>query len=253
MHGDVAVARYAYGEGRSVFVGFNLLSEALISEAAAGSSDNSFTTLLLKALEDVNPDSLTYTEGLAVPLTLTITNQGTATTGQLTINLPAGSQVLDNGGAQQVPQANNATNLIWPVTLANNATATLTFWLQLPQDQTVALITAAIESNAGGASILHTPAELSLPISVPPSLDDIISELSPLSGLDPDYAAALSYLQQAQTALANGNGLMAHLKLLEAAEELGEDADEVNRPEAQTAKNIRTKLDGLIRKMALGL
>jgi len=119
----IAVTRHAFGQGRSVTIGFDLLLQMTTDNA-----DPRLVQLLAEALSDIQPshrDSLVQTPAL---IRLNLSNVGLTTPGRALITLPLDSLVLDAGLAQQQLDG----SLIWPFILNEGETQTLDLWLQLP-------------------------------------------------------------------------------------------------------------------------
>lgn len=118
-----AVTINDYGNGKSMFVGFDLLATA-----TRDGQDSLAASLLKEALGYVNPSDLPKGPGAVVPLTLTLTNRGIATGATATVNLPAGTMVADPGSGTVSGNA-----LSFETNLAVGDQESLTFWVKLPQ------------------------------------------------------------------------------------------------------------------------
>lgn len=163
-----AVTTNAYGKGQSFFAGFDLLATA--TRDGQGSLA---ATLLTKGLKHVNPAELPRTPGAVVPLTLTLTNRGIATPATATINLPAGTKVMDPGRGTV-----GANTLVFNVNLAVGAQPHLTFWVQLPQPSGPATFQAVITApklTKPAATVSYTVTVLQ-PESLT-SIDDRLTQL----------------------------------------------------------------------------
>lgn len=121
--GGLAIAEYRYGEGHSLYMGFDVLAEA----TAAG-EESVPARLLSAALGRVHPASLAPVAGKVVPMSLRITNKGLPVSGQVLLAIPAGAQVVDGGSARLKVDG----SLLWPFTLAQGETLTAPFWVRLP-------------------------------------------------------------------------------------------------------------------------
>ena len=110
-----AVTRADYGQGKSVYMGFDLLAEASLD----GTLDNLYATLLLGALEHVYPTASTLPPSGVYPITLTLSNLGIATPGRVILELSSGVEMIDANGAALIspvntPQSCGNGRLIWP-------------------------------------------------------------------------------------------------------------------------------------------
>lgn len=184
----LAIARNAYGEGHTVFVGFDLLAHASIEGA-----DKLHKDLLLAALKDITPTVKTeFTSGDPVAVHLSLTNNGTATSVKTVLTLPAGSEVLDSQGIQS-----EDNKLTWTIDLAEKETAELTLWLRVPVDMEKAIISAQILIGQAGHWEEYFIRNLTVQFQPKVSFDDILIELQ---GLAPahDYQPALQAINKAK-------------------------------------------------------
>lgn len=157
-----AVTGYAEDTGRSLYFGFDLLSEA----TTAGASDGLFATLLDTALNDVVPSSQPLTPAAVVPVSLELTNRGIAVTGHTQLELPAAVTVVDAGGAVTDP----AGVLSWPFDLVPDAELSHTVWLRLPEAEDLLTLTARIQTAVAGAYQDHRDLSLVLTPTRPQGL-----------------------------------------------------------------------------------
>jgi len=129
---------YVYGEGQSMYIGLNVLSEI-----TSGLHNGVLASLLDKSL-DVLHDHTKVVAGGLVPITLDVRNLACVTTmGQVSLSLPAGIRVFDSGNA--VTQADGS--LLWFFDLSLNAQSSWTFWLQLPTTSGGQAIHALLQAN----------------------------------------------------------------------------------------------------------
>lgn len=132
---ETAMTRYSYGQGRSIYIGFDLAAES-----ALATTDLLLDILLLDALVYVHPETLPLLVQGMYPLRISLDNLGVATPGQVILTLSSGVSVLDSGIATV-----NAQSLIWPFHLAEPDQLTLDAWIKLPEEPV--LITALIQSG----------------------------------------------------------------------------------------------------------
>jgi len=72
-----AVAQYQFGQGKTVFVGFDILAQALLSQTANPSSNtNVFAEFLARSLVYVQPDTYSARAGKAIQLHVDVWNEG---------------------------------------------------------------------------------------------------------------------------------------------------------------------------------
>lgn len=215
-----AVTYHTYGVGASVYAGFDLLAQA----TAAG-RNSPFAELLGNSLGYVHPQPLTPTIGTVVPVHLSLTNQGIATPGQVSISLPAGSEVIDAGGA--LADA-GADVLVWPFELAEAEEWNLTFWLRLPWQPGIAPVTALIQTGTAPDLQVYDQIGLDVATQALPGMREALDRLVGLAGQDRHYKKALKHLRKAEQALNKADYRKALKELVNAADDL-RDMDE---PEA---------------------
>lgn len=121
--GQPAVTRYAYGEGRSVLIGIDLLAEAAQRE----DSEALLGRLLLGALEDVHPEELEPIEATPYPIHIKLANEGITTPGQVVFPVPDGTGVVEAPGALVADG-----QVTWTFDLAEAGQETFPIWLELP-------------------------------------------------------------------------------------------------------------------------
>jgi len=79
-----AITLNDFGNGRSVYIGFDLIEEASL----LNDFSNDFAALLINALNYATPNPVLNVAGNAIPVTLIIENDGRATPGRLQLTLP---------------------------------------------------------------------------------------------------------------------------------------------------------------------
>lgn len=231
----LAVARQTYGEGQTVFAGFDLLLHASIEGA-----DLVYSELLLEALRDITPEIKTeYSAAEPVAVQLSLHNQGTAASLQTILTLPAGSELLDSG---DLTVAEDGT-VIWMVKLVENQSAEYTFWMRLPEDAEVdAFITAEILIELEGSWETYDTLNLQIPLQPIISFNDILLELQDLSPVN-DYRPALQAIDKAQQAYQQMNHERALSFLIQAG-------DGLIRIDTEQANAVRHQLTLLIAAIA---
>ncbi|MGD8910624.1 MAG: FG-GAP-like repeat-containing protein, partial [Chromatiales bacterium] len=122
---EPALTSYDYGLGRSVYVGYDLLAEAALSE----DFQSIHAQLILAGLDYVDYSPVVPVSGQAYPLKLSLINEGIATPGRAIIELPSDVLVLDGGSAMLT----GATTLTWSFDLDLDETIVFDTWLGMPQ------------------------------------------------------------------------------------------------------------------------
>lgn len=134
---DTAAAAHSYGNGKSVYVGYDLLAEA--TRAGAGSIH---AALLLNALDHVAPDLVTSRSGAVIPLRLTVQNREISTAGRALLSLPSNVTVVDGGGAQYSDGV-----LSWPLSLSAGQQQSFTVLVRLPDQAGAITFDALVQSG----------------------------------------------------------------------------------------------------------
>jgi hypothetical protein len=145
---EPAVTSYDYGLGRSVYVGYDLLAEAALSD----DFQSIHAQLILAGLDYVDYSPVVPVSGQAYPLRLSLFNEGIATPGRAIIELPSDVLVLDSGSAMLT----GATTLTWSFDLDLDETIVFDTWLGMPQ-HTVD-IQATVQTGIDPDYIDHTTA-----------------------------------------------------------------------------------------------
>ena len=233
----IAVAHNNYGFGHSVYAGFDLLAQA-----ASPSADPLFRQLLIDVLEDTRTDIATVQTGDVVAVKLDLENQGVATLGQAVISLPVGSTVVDSASA--IAQTDG--KLLWTFTLAEEATESLTFWLQLSDQAGIANIEAALKTGITPTVIDYDNLLLALTVSQSPSIQEVVDELAQLQLQHKAYRKAHEKLLKALEYQAKGKNDKALYQALKASDYL----DDVEGPQADV---VRRELAFAIRELERSL
>lgn len=235
---DIAVTGNAYGEGRAVYMGFDLLREAAVQATVA--PDNLFKELLLHALDSVHPEMITPAFGDVLPLRLTVENLGIDTPGRAVITLPAGSRVPDSGAAI----AGGEDQLTWSFNLASGETAGVTIYVLPPYDGLAPQVfEALIQTGQAPDFADYDTVELTVAPAASPDVDAVLSAIDALSHVDHAIRQADHHLRDAQRQLDRERYEQALDALLKATDKL------IQSRHARAAE-IRLQVDALIRAVA---
>jgi hypothetical protein len=229
---DTAVAFHTYGLGKTVYVGYDLLAEA--TKAGSGSVH---ALLLQDALEYLRPSFATLTAGEVVPLHVAITNTGIATPGQVQLTLPAGTVLVNAGGATV-----NGQKLSWTFSLAQSQQLGFDAWVKLPAAAGSSAFDALIQTGSTGNYVTYTDAKLTLTTTAPATLANALALAESSSALAPEAAL----LTIAQTLVTKAHPNIALLFLLEAANLLSSNA-------APQAAALRLEIDQALWVLSPGL
>lgn len=233
-----AVTAYDYGEGRSVYVGYDLLAEA-----ALGEGDTLHGRLILAGLAHVHPEELEPFAGGVMPLRLVLTNEGIATPGRVLVRLPAGSAVVDASAGAPDPDAAVPT-WIWPYSLAEEQTVVLDLWVRLPEDGMAISLEALVQTGIEPEFEDYETVNLLITPQLHTGLGAAIGELAAAS--DKALKTVLNDLRLAQRQLDAADHEAALAYLLKATDRL------MDMPGAE-AYSIRLMLDRAIWEVALSI
>jgi hypothetical protein len=191
-----AVTLNPYGQGRTVFAGFDLLATATLQ-----GQDGLLAKALLAALDHVNPPLADNTVGRVAPITLTVTNQGIATPIRATLTLPVGLQVIDPQGGTVLGDI-----ITWQGELAVDAVQRFTVYVHLPETSGTVTFQAKVEAPKAGVYTVITDSTLTLAVEPAPDPDVLMAQLSALQGAglpeDRFYKQADTYLRKARDLVA---------------------------------------------------
>ncbi len=219
---DVAASYYEYGQGSSVYVGFDLLAHA-----TAARVDSGFANFLKEALLLAHVGALTQSVGNVVPVRLTLINEGMATSGRAIVELPEDSEVVE-------PE-----ELIWPFVLDVDQEASFEFWPRLPWYTGVFPVDVLIQTGIDPDFVDYDNFVFSIEVQALPSLNEAIDEA--LSSNDKNVKKALKYLKEAKKWLDYGKDEKALEQLLKATDYL---------MKSEEAESVRLKVDQAIRTVA---
>jgi hypothetical protein len=234
----LAVAMHDYGLGRTVFSGFDLLAEATLAGA-----DSLFASLLLHALDAVQPVTISTSSGAVVPVQVTLTNQGIATPGQVVLTLPPATTVLDTAASVGIATLQIDDTWLWTFTLAETVTEALTLWVRLPSDPGSLTIEALVQTDQGAAARDYETLFLDLEVISALTLAEVRTQLRPLVSKSKTYRKVDYVLHRAEHELARHRADKALKELLKAATELR------YRPTTRAAE-IRLAVAEIIRDVA---
>jgi sugar lactone lactonase YvrE len=229
---NAAVTTYAYGRGKSVYVGYDILAEA--TQAGDGSLQAS---LLRTALEYVKPGFTQNTTSQVVPIRITLTNKGMTTAGQVVLPLPTGVSLVDAGSAIS---ANNI--LTWTYSLAVDQTITMDAWVRLPATSGAVVFDAVIKTSNAGAYVDYGHARLTINATSIATLADTRA----LAASNVQFLIPKLWLGYAQFWLDRGCPKFAVLALLQATD------GTISNPHPQ-APILRLEIDQVIWDLNRGL
>lgn len=120
-----AISVHQYQSGKSVFIGFDVLGQAVAS------AENPFAQLLLSALDHVNPAPIVARAGKTIPIIVTYGNTGAQTaTGQVKLSVANNIQVISRAVFTAVA---NSHDWIAPLSITAGATRNQLLYVKLPQ------------------------------------------------------------------------------------------------------------------------
>jgi len=229
---EPAVTHFDYGQGHSLYVGFDLAAEAAMPNASS-----LFGDLLLDALSSVHPDSLSAMAQGGYPLRLTLDNLGIATPGQVVMTLPEGVSVIDVNDA-----AVNGQTVIWPFNLEEEEVWVRNAWLTLPDEPLT--VTALIQSGVAPDWVEQGDLTLDISPSVLFTVEAAYLNASDIT--DNAYKQVQKYLGWAQQDSIDGQWADALSALLRASDALiaigTEQSDSLHVDVAKAIRTVSTKL-----------
>jgi sugar lactone lactonase YvrE len=226
---DAAVTTNDFGQGQSVYAGYDLLAEA--TQAGAASLEAS---ALADSLTHIMPSLSSLHAGEVIPLHLSLQNQGIATSGQAVMTLPAGVTVVDPGAGTVSSGA-----LTWPFTLAVGQTADLYAWVQLPDASGQTAFDALIQTSDNGTFTDYGHATFTASTSAYATIADALS----LAGASREFRESQFWLQTAQRWLGRNEPRRALASLLAATDELQEKQPPQSSQAADAAQAAQLRLD----------
>ncbi len=227
---DAAVTVYQFGQGHSVFAGFDLLAQVTAMQNASLLDD-----FLAAGLNYTHPEPLDAIQTNVIPVTLALTNVGTDVSGRVLVTLPEGVQVVDPGLAVMDTEG----RLVWAYDLGTDVSAMLTYWVRILDGMTDLTFSAAIQTGHAPDWQDYGTVNLIVRPGVYPGLYDAINELSSLVSQDWQYRKALKELQHADRSLQRK-------KVSEAVDHMLKATDALARAKHDRAGGIRVMVDNAI-------
>ncbi|HEU4686718.1 MAG TPA: FG-GAP-like repeat-containing protein, partial [Vicinamibacterales bacterium] len=205
--GPVAITEYAYGRGKSAYVGYDLLAEA--THAGDSSLHARFLRNVLVELKPQRPPPRT---GEVVSLDLAIFNRAGATPGRATMALPAGVELIDSNGATV-----QAGVLTWDFTLEVDKDTSRTVLVRLPSTAGSVTFEAVVSSGTTPNLVVQERPRLTLSVNARASLQEALA----LARLDANtYRQVIHWLEAAEDWSADGRHGHALSSLVKASDEL---------------------------------
>lgn len=229
---EPALTQFDYGQGHSLYVGFDLAAETAMPNASS-----LFGDLLLDALASVHPNSLAAMAQGVYPLRLTLNNLGIATPGQVIMTLPESVSLVDVKQA-----AVNGQTVIWPFDLLEEETWGMDVWLNLGMEPIT--LTALVQSGVAREWV----AQASLTIDISPSALFTVEEayVHTMGITDNAYKQVQKYLGWAQQDSVDGRWADALSSLLRASDALiaigTEQSNSLHVDVANAIRTVSTKL-----------
>ena len=159
-----AITVNEFNQGRSVYVGFDLLSEATL----LNSDQSIFAEILVDSLDYTNNPSLLEKVGVSRIAQFTVTNSQQATPAQLTVALPQGVELINAPGASSV----EPNQVVWLLDLGEQEQITVE--ILFTQSVSEATFDAVVQS--GNPPDLLEQASASITFTTQPDVD-VINDL----------------------------------------------------------------------------
>lgn len=158
-----AITTNQFDDGRSVYFGFDLLSEATLLD----STQSIFAELIVNALSFVNNASLLEQEGVSRTVRFTVSNNQQATPARLTVTLPDGVDLISAPEAGSV----EGNQIVWLLSLGEQqSTITEILFTQSTSD---VVIEALVESGEEPDFVQQANASIMLTVE---SIPDVVVE-----------------------------------------------------------------------------
>lgn len=236
---NTALTTYQYGNGMTVYAGFDLLAQA----TSSGES-SLFSQLLTTALDVTHPTEIQIQAGSVVPVQVMLTNLKIATGGIMAFTLPTGAEVVDSTDAT----LNADGTLSWDFYLPEDGTELLTFYVRVPASAGSFTITADIITDEPYPGWDYGQFTFDIAVTAQPTLSDVVALAQNLFSQTGDnaYKLAAKNLTQANDALAINDLVTAVKKLLAATDNLMDVVD-------AEAGLLRLQVDQILRNVARGL
>lgn len=224
---EAAITTYTYGTGKSVNVGYDLLSEATLAGGASVQAE-----VLRNALAFTSPSFAVRYAGQVVPLTLSVQNQGVAVAGQIVLPLPTGVELVDAGTMML-----NDNVITASFSLAVNQSTQWQVWVRLPQTNVAGNVTFTtdIQVLSSGAYSHYADAPLTVSYRARPT----IPEAQALADTSSQFKQVSHWLTKAQTWLSKSRTDFALSSLVQAT-------DEVRKVQHAESANLRWRIDQAI-------
>jgi len=232
----LAATFHQYGEGKSIYVGFDLLAQA-----TALGENSPLAQVLTTVLSSVHPETFHPLIGFWMPINFTLSNQGMATPGQVLIALPDGMTVIT---PDDVLFDELEALLIWPFDLQEEQSLALTFWLRLPWIVGTVPLNGLIQTGIGTDFEDYDSLTLNIDVQAEPCLPEALDLGAALIEEDQAYAKALKHLEKAAESVQSGENDEQALK------ELVQAADELSKSDGLDAHTIRLMISNAIRNVA---
>jgi hypothetical protein len=242
VQGPVAITVNDYGAGRAIWMGFNLLMEAM----AAG-PDSIFASLLLHALADLQPPvPLTWTRAV-VPIHLSVRSQASMTSPiQALVRIPPETAVVavETTAGLVIPQ--EAEELDWVFIPEAEKSAGLTFWLRLPKTPGAVEVNTIIQTSAEAGNTELDRLNLQVDVVQPPGLSEALALLDQLATPEPytRYTLTRSRLQSSAHFSAPPTRVLAWAYMLLAV-------DSLSKSNTVEAKALRFMISEALRQVYL--
>lgn len=212
---DTSVTYYNYGEGRSVFAGFDLLAQA-----AAVGRGSTFEALLASALKWIHPATLANPSGSVRSLVLNLENRGVAVSGRAVIVLPPGMTVYDPGPTAGAGDG----HLTWPFDLNMDGSDQLLLWVRLPDGAGDDHVMVQVQTGTAPDFTDYTTLDLAAPVQSVPSLSAAIAQAWSGGVI---FRGVLHHLMQANRELTEGDYRHALIVLLAVTDDLDKRAGSI--------------------------
>ncbi len=227
-----------YGQGKAVYVAFDLLAEATLAQQSG--SHFIYQDVLINSLRATQPDEINTRLGGPVAVTVTVKNQGTAAIGQTLITLPMGSRILDSGPAQII--SDSELSVAYQLESAEQMRFTL--WFALDYSDGLANLTALTQGGVTESELeVLDFSTLSVFETDIESLEDVLERLQLVKSESRRLKWAYHKLRKAVHFIEKDRDQLAFALMLKAT-------DFLRKAEHLDAKAIRLNIDWILWELA---
>lgn len=229
-----ATTVFEYGQGQSVYFGFDVLAEATLLNTYG----SVFDQLILNSLNHINNLAMLAQPGAVKTVRITVNNEQQAAPARLTLTLPSDVTV------HNAPDGTvSDDSVIWFLDLDEGDVEVVELWVS--QSGRESILTALVESGEEPQWVVQHEASITLVQDEEISLSAVLDSISP----DKSWKQVRKTLERARTYMDSGNLSNALRELLKASDRIEQfelpDSEAVRVNIAQLIRQTEQRLGGL--------